>query len=207
MEVGMKGLRRASVALTITACAALCLPACGKGRSGSGSGGATELKDAKLPPGAKKALDIAKKGFHEGIRPALTDSGELGGMHATKDLIAMRLPAARQLNVRLGRTSAQLRSRGNAAPPWAADVVEEMGKERVHRIDTTRHFDLGFGRRGYLEAIGTDPVCVKCHGKDGEMDQAVREWVKLVYPGDKARGFKVGDLRGWFWMEYDGGGK
>lgn len=156
-----------------------------------------------LPAGAKAALDEAKLGFTAGIQPALTDVGRLAGMHATNDLKAMRLPAAKTLNVRLGRTSARLRSRGNAAPLWAVDTVAAVPNERMHHTSGAHHFDLGFGRRGYLEAIGTDSICVKCHGTKKDMDPAVAEWVDLVYPGDKARGFRVGDLRGWFWMEYN----
>ena len=53
----------------------------------------------------------------------------------------------------------------------------------------------------YLKAIGTGPMCLGCHGSDlaGDLDAKLAE----LYPGDKARGFATGELRGAFTVKKD----
>ena len=48
----------------------------------------------------------------------------------------------------------------------------------------------------YMKAIPTGEVCLACHGErlNPELGQRLDE----LYPQDKARGFKEGDIRGAF---------
>lgn len=40
------------------------------------------------------------------------------------------------------------------------------------------------------------PDCLKCHGKEGELDASALAIISKNYPDDKATGFSLGDLRG-----------
>lgn len=40
------------------------------------------------------------------------------------------------------------------------------------------------------------PTCLKCHGSDADLDASVAEVLKEKYPGDLARNYRMGDLRG-----------
>ncbi|MEZ5840875.1 MAG: DUF3365 domain-containing protein [Hyphomicrobiales bacterium] len=62
-----------------------------------------------------------------------------------------------------------------------AGVVEEGGK-KVFRI---------------VKAIPTGEVCLNCHGGE-EVKAETAELLAKYYPDDKARGFKVGEMRGVF---------
>ncbi len=55
-------------------------------------------------------------------------------------------------------------------------------------------------RSGYTEPILVQPLCLVCHGEALAPDVAAR--IEALYPQDEATGFRAGDLRGVFWVEY-----
>jgi len=46
------------------------------------------------------------------------------------------------------------------------------------------------------------PTCLKCHGSKEELDALALTEIRKHYPGDKATGFQMGDLRGLWRMTY-----
>ena len=68
--------------------------------------------------------------------------------------------------------------------PLESEILVPIGKEHV----------------GYMEPIIVKPLCLHCHGKS--LSPAVKSELKESYPQDKATGFSVGDLRGFFWAEF-----
>ena len=46
-----------------------------------------------------------------------------------------------------------------------------------------------------------------CHGQPDDILDAVKPELAKRYPGDEATGFKLDDLRGWFWVEDRQAGK
>ena len=63
---------------------------------------------------------------------------------------------------------------------------------------------LANGRRGYVEPIVMQPLCLACHGET--LAPEVAEQIAAEYPEDRATGFRVGDFRGVFWVEYPDAG-
>jgi hypothetical protein len=59
---------------------------------------------------------------------------------------------------------------------------------------------LAEGRRGYVEPILAQPLCLTCHGD--AIAPALASRIEQLYPQDRAVGFQVGDLRGVFWVEF-----
>jgi hypothetical protein len=99
--------------------------------------------------------------------------------------------------VALGRTSHRLRNTDNAGPDWATQVLQEY-------LDSgdwsPRTVALGGGREGYVEPIGTQALCLTCHG--AQLAPEVADTIREQYPQDRAVGFAEGDLRGVFWTSY-----
>ncbi|MEO8077933.1 MAG: DUF3365 domain-containing protein, partial [Acidobacteriota bacterium] len=52
---------------------------------------------------------------------------------------------------------------------------------------------------GILQPITEAPACAMCHGPVDRIDPAVRDALARDYPADAARGFRPGEVRGWFW--------
>lgn len=48
----------------------------------------------------------------------------------------------------------------------------------------------------FMKAIGVKGQCLACHGGSTAIKQEVKDMLAKNYPHDKAKGYKVGDLRG-----------
>ena len=97
----------------------------------------------------------------------------------------------------VGRTSHRLRNPHNTAPDWVAPILEGYLADPSAAAPEARQLDDG--RRGYVEPIRLQGLCLACHGS--ELQPAVAERIATLYPQDAATGFSVGDLRGVFWVE------
>ena len=106
---------------------------------------------------------------------------------------------AQTLHLKMGRTSFRLRNPENAPPAWARAFVLS-GEGRKAADVPGRAWDLG-DRVGVLRPIPTANVCLSCHGEPGVLSPAVSLALEKAYPNDAARGFREGDLRGFFWAE------
>ena len=100
----------------------------------------------------------------------------------------------KEQNLRIGRTSFQIRNLNNQPPQWAKGFV----RARVNDAVTLQLADDGLG---LLFPIRVKTVFLHCHGQQSEMDPSIFAAVLSDYPDDKATGFKVGDLGGYFWIE------
>jgi hypothetical protein len=100
--------------------------------------------------------------------------------------------------VEIGRTSHKLRNRANAPREWVRPLLDRY--ERARGEPEPEIVRLEDGKIGYVEPIFVKPMCLTCHGGDLSPDVAAR--IDTLYPDDRARGFKEGDFRGLFWIEF-----
>ena len=101
--------------------------------------------------------------------------------------------------VAMGRTSDRVRNPANAPRPWAAGLVRAHATARPSEVEGFV-VDLG-DRIGVLRPMVEQSQCAACHGREEKIEPAVLTAIRVRYPGDRAVGFKDGDLRGWFWVE------
>lgn len=99
--------------------------------------------------------------------------------------------------VRVGRASDKLRNPGNTGPEWVAPVLDSYLQSDARQ---PAEVALENGYIGYAEPIIVQSLCLTCHGEvlAPEVASAIGE----LYPSDQATGYKAGDLRGVFWVEY-----
>jgi hypothetical protein len=100
--------------------------------------------------------------------------------------------------VKMGRSSHKLRNADNVAPDWLVPLIDGYASGGNELVPQTVALD--HGRTGYAEPIIVQPVCLTCHG--AELDEAVAAQIAALYPEDQATGFKAGDFRGVFWVEF-----
>ena len=76
----------------------------------------------------------------------------------------------------------------------------ELLKQNNELDGNTEHFETvkegEFTYLRYLKPILIQAECLNCHGNRDEILPEVKELIALKYPGDKAIGYSVGDLRG-----------
>jgi len=97
-----------------------------------------------------------------------------------------------------------LKNRNPKAVPdaWERAVLEEFDRraaagEAPAKLEKGEVVtDGGQKTYRYMKALPTMQACTNCHGDPAAMKPAVREKLAALYPGDKAVGYKVGEIRG-----------
>ena len=103
---------------------------------------------------------------------------------------------------RVARTSLKVRNPHNAPDAWETRILQEFEKRKAagDEIGTLEHAEIvttdGKKQFRYMKAIPTEKVCLTCHGTEIEPEEAAA--LNELYPQDKARGFREGDIRGAF---------
>jgi len=102
----------------------------------------------------------------------------------------------------VGRTSLKLRNPDNRPDAWEMKVLQSFEARKKQGENPAK---IAFGEvveqdgkkvYRFMKAIPTAEICLKCHGNRIEPDVAAK--LDGLYPHDKARGFKPGDIRGAF---------
>lgn len=139
--------------------------------------------------------------FKSELQAAL-QQGLARGPAAAIDACRVRAPAIAaaqsRSGVRMGRSSHRLRNRANAPPGWVAPVLDAYTNGAGDRRPWV--VSAGPGRTGYVEPIYIQPKCLLCHG--AELSAPVATQLQALYPDDHATGFRAGDFRGVFWVEF-----
>lgn len=102
----------------------------------------------------------------------------------------------------VARTSLKVRNPSNAPDPWEAAVLKRFEARKAAGEDPARlaYAEIveedGDKVFRFMKAIPTKKICLDCHGANLAPDVAAR--LDALYPEDRARGFKIGDIRGAF---------
>ena len=85
---------------------------------------------------------------------------------------------------------------------WEQSVLQDFDKRAAkgEKFDAMSYFEVVEEPAGkslrYMKAIGAAPQCMVCHGSAEQIAEPVRAQLKIMYPYDRAVGYKPGDLRG-----------
>ncbi len=102
----------------------------------------------------------------------------------------------------ISRTSLKPRNTKNTPDAWEANVLKEFEKRKaagdpIVEIEFSEVISSnGQSEFRYMKAIPTKPLCLVCHGENIAPDLAAK--IDQLYPDDRARGYKAGDIRGAF---------
>ncbi|MGC9456381.1 MAG: Tll0287-like domain-containing protein [Halothiobacillaceae bacterium] len=143
--------------------------------------------------------------FGKQLRGELQSAMKEGGPPAAIDVCHSRAPEiAQQVSdkhgVMVSRTS--LKPRAEAPDAWERAVLEKFEEQKAagKPVAEIAYFEVvdvdGTDELRFMKAIGTDTVCLTCHGTD--VDAKLKEKIVKLYPEDQAMGFKEGDIRGAF---------
>lgn len=124
------------------------------------------------------------------VAPAIADSTSTDGWTIRRVTDRFRNPDNRA-------TLAELEIMGQFDDSTAPKFIERWDK-----TDSTNTYS-------YYEPIRVGSLCLNCHGELQTLAPGVMQAVRKQYPGDKATGYQVGDLRGMFvvtadWPEAEG---
>ncbi len=101
-------------------------------------------------------------------------------------------------NATIRRTSLKVRNPQNQPTEWEKKTLldfetkDKAGEELKPIVQMLDDQTVAFAA-----PIRIMPLCVQCHGKEGEtMSAENTTFIKGLYPGDQATGYAEGDLRG-----------
>ena len=152
---------------------------------------------------SREAIKSFAGSLQKQLKSAMTD----GGPTAAIEVCNIAAPEIAQTasvthGWSVGRTSLKLRNPDNAPDAWELAVLRDFEDRKAagEAPGSIDHAEIvvGDGQRTfrYMKAIGTQPVCIVCHGTS--IAPEVTAKLDALYPEDRARGFSVGDIRGAF---------
>jgi hypothetical protein len=139
--------------------------------------------------------------FKQNLKTALVAGMEAGPAEAISACSIEAPRIAEGLSVKgvlMGRSSHKLRNPENASPDWLAPILRGYADGSTDLVPIA--IEIEEGRMGYVEPIMMQSMCLTCHGESLQADIAAK--ISESYPEDQATGFKSGDLRGVFWVEF-----
>jgi len=149
---------------------------------------------------AKTLKGELKKAVKEG---GLTNAIDVCSKKATP--IAVNVSKESGFNVK--RISIKNRNPANVPNEWQKKVLENFALKHAEGADLKKmaYAEIveteGKKQFRFVKAMPTGKLCLKCHGE--KIDAKVEAKLAELYPDDKARGFKLGDLRGAFVVTKD----
>lgn len=152
--------------------------------------------------------------FFQDLKGELGAGMKSGGPVGAIGICKTRAPAlAEEHSQRTGwnvaRTSLKLRNPANAPDAWETQVLQRFEAQRANGAgpdalvyaETVEEGGQQYYR--FMKGIVMPPLekmpCLKCHGED--IDSKTVEMLDQLYPQDKARGYKAGQVRGAFTLK------
>lgn len=146
------------------------------------------------------------QGFFKMLKGELQAAMKKGGPLAAIEVCHVRAPEIADASSTGGwtvaRTSLKLRNPGNAPDAWEREVLKAFDTRKAKGEDPAKLVRAEIVDEGgrpvfrFMKAIPTAKLCLNCHGAKLKPEVAAK--LDELYPGDKARGYKAGDIRGAF---------
>lgn len=151
--------------------------------------------------GAPAASALAK-GLVSRLGQAIEEEGLEG---ATAFCIEAAIPLTQEIQVAredglmLKRATLRWRNPANAPDEWEERVLrylEAMEDFDPEGIPGELTASGPGGTLRYYRTLRIAPMCLSCHGNEGDMDSGVLGLLREHYPDDRATGYGPGELRG-----------
>lgn len=102
--------------------------------------------------------------------------------------------------LKINRISSRYRNEANVPTDFEVKLLQQL--EKSTEIKDTLIVSLGKATYYKSILIGM-PTCLKCHGSEKEIDNKTLGILNERYPNDLAKGYKMGDFRGAWKIEFD----
>ena len=161
------------------------------------------LRSQQLDKGRVVVKEFQKRLGHE-LKSAMTSGGPVNAISVCKDQAQPIAEAtSKKHNLVVRRVS--LKPRNPADSPDIIDrqvlndFAENFSTKEMKPLEKQVNLDNGKAR--YYKSIAIKPLCLACHGET--IHDEVKKKLNSLYPNDLATGYKPGDLRGAFVVEFN----
>ena len=162
----------------------------------------------------KAEAKMITSAFFEELKGELGKGIKAGGPVAAIGICNTRAPAlatehSQNSGWNVARTSLKLRNPNNAPDAWETEVLQQFEQQRAkgegpYALVYTEIVEEGDEKYfRFMKGIVMPPLekmpCLMCHGE--ELDANTAAALDELYPQDKARGYKAGQVRGAFTLK------
>lgn len=165
-----------------------------------------EAREQILKAG-KEAVQELAAGLGSRLKKAMADGGPV---EAVKVCQLEAGPITDSLNgkrkgITVSRTSLKYRNPKNAPDDMDRKILESWQQDLADgkTIPEAKVVLEEEGPARFYKPIMLQGLCLNCHGPEEALLPELKTVLDELYPEDKARGFKVGDLRGAFRVEIE----
>ncbi|HHK74258.1 MAG TPA: DUF3365 domain-containing protein [Rhizobiales bacterium] len=148
--------------------------------------------------------------FGKALKGELKGAVKSGGFVHAIDVCKIKAPeiAAKVSGTKgwtVARSSHRLRNSHNEPDAFTKAAIDEFLDRQANGEDPKIMVKTGMAEEDgktyfrMVKAIPTAKLCLNCHGET--LKPEVEAALKKQYPGDRARGFKVGEMRGVFTLK------
>ncbi|MEX0968567.1 MAG: DUF3365 domain-containing protein [Bacteroidia bacterium] len=167
-----------------------------KERMGGNLATGTEVDKAAAAFGEKVAMEAAGI-LRSNLQGAMEEGGvEQALVHCFEAAETLHQPLAQKYEAQISRVSHKPRNPDNEASGHEKELISilqsqlKTGEEVPALKEETDAFT-------YYHPIITQQMCLNCHGvKEQDIAELDLMTIELMYPTDRATGFKAGDIRG-----------
>ena len=174
------------------------------GCSGPG-GGLTSAEEAEFLERSEEIAGALQGALEPRLKQAMLAGGPVAAIEVCQQ-VAPSLTGAtsdRFVGATVSRTALRLRNPDNAPDARSRAILERWAnRRRSGKLLPEAAIEAGDATVIVHRPILTGPVCLNCHGDPGQMSAELENTLARLYPQDAATGFREGDLRGAFRIEF-----
>ncbi len=162
---------------------------------------ATEVNKEQLLQESHQAIQQFAKHLKGKLTAAMKKGGPVNAIQVCNEK-AMDITSSesQKSSVILSRTSLKIRNPENAPEAWEKAVLKQFEErknqgESLQKMEFSETVEVNGNKQfRYMKAMGVSQPCLHCHGEKVLPDVSAE--LSKLYPDDKARAYKKGDLRG-----------
>lgn len=137
------------------------------------------------------------------LKAAIASGGPVMGIEACHIEAPVITENSQDKGWKVSRTSLKWRNNNNRPDSWEEAQMNIFEEKLKNVADPKKLWAVYEDDKQVrvLKAIPTQPICLACHGS--ELSPDVQQKLNVLYPDDRATGFRLGDLRGAFSLKRD----
>jgi hypothetical protein len=163
------------------------------------------MDEATVRTRGKEIVTEAAAALSKALMQALEEGGVAAALpFCSGQAIPLTTEAAKRSGVGLRRISSKNRNSSNAASPGEQKILDTF-RASLARAEAPQAVveQTKILASYYVPILVGNPTCLRCHGTpDQDIIPDDHRLIQQLYPEDKATGFKMGDLRGMWRVDF-----
>lgn len=165
-----------------------------------GTGKRSQLRQDQREKYIEKGIQIAMEAQHllgQNLMREIQNNGTIDALEfCNVQAIPLTESVAKKFEASIQRVSDKNRNSVNAANSEEKALIEAFEREMAAGRQPQPIIKEQRDSINFYYPLITNSLCLQCHGKQKDMDDAVKEKILKLYPQDRATGYSENEIRG-----------